>query len=182
MTNFCNGCGHALTTKGDCLPCGAFKVRLSRALKILKDNGEPNIALDYNKLTDEEKIKFRKENHKKLGKDLKMAIQRRFKQTSRSEVLQRALQKGHMKDATDLKEKYANKPGQLKAIFKNGITFECPIRECTLWADPDFVTEWQFTESDETEEVVSFETNSTESTAKKQKTEKAPPMRATRHR
>ena len=53
--------------------------------------------------------------------------------------------------------------------------FDCPVRECKLWADPDFVTEWQMTQSDETEEVVSFETNSTESAAKKQKTEKAPP-------
>ena len=104
-----------------------------------------------------------------------MAIQQRFKQTSRSEVLQRALAKGHMEDEADLKEKYSSKPEQLKAIFKNGITFDCPIRECKLWADPDFVTEGQMTQSDETEEVVSFEANSTESAAKKQKTEKGPP-------
>ena len=65
MTNFCKHCTRELPTKGDCLCCGAFKTRLTRALKCLKDGGEPNVALDYNKLTDEEKIKFRKENHKK---------------------------------------------------------------------------------------------------------------------
>ena len=68
-----------MTTKGDCLPCGAFKTRLTRALKILKDGGEPHIANDYFKLTDEEKIKFRKENHKKLGEGLKMAIHQKTK-------------------------------------------------------------------------------------------------------
>ena len=114
------------------MPCGAFKTRLTRVLKCLKDGGEPHIAHNYFKLTDDEKIKFRKESHKKLGEDLKMAIQRRAKQTSRSEVLQRALAKGHVKDEADLKAKYSNKPEQLKAIFKNGITFDCPIRECKL--------------------------------------------------
>ena len=74
-----------------------------------------------------------------------------------------------MKDESDLKEKYSNKPAQLAAIFKNGITFDCPIRECKLWADPDFVTEWQFTQSEETEEVVSFEANSTERRRKSKK-------------
>ena len=127
-------------------------------------------------LASQKKAKFKTDNHTKMGEHLKMAIIQRVKNTHRSEILQRALAKGHMKDESDLKEKYASKPEQLAAIFKNGITFDCPIRECKLWADPDFVTEWQFTQSDETEETTTFEASSSESAKKKQKTETAPPQ------
>ena len=65
MKHFCKQCG-AETTKRVCLPCGAFRTRLCRALKSLKDGGEPHIVTDYHKLTDEEKANFRKKPPKSV--------------------------------------------------------------------------------------------------------------------
>ena len=61
--------------------------------------------------------------------------------------------KGHMKDEIDLKEKYGKKPEQLAAIMENAMSFTCPIRRVQLWADPDFCTEWNFIQEDNTDQV-----------------------------
>ena len=93
-------------------------------------------------------------------------------------MVQRAIANGHMKDEVDLTEKYGNKPEQLAAIFANANSFTCQIRNCKLWADPDFVTEWDFEQSKEKDETLTFATDDAERAAKKQKTEqteKAPP-------
>ena len=91
---------------------------------------------------------------------------------------QRAISLGHMKDEADLTEKYGKKPDQLAGIFANAYTFTCPIRACQMWADPDFHTEWNFTQFEESDETQTLATDDVERAAKKQKTEqteKAPP-------
>ena len=62
MAKFCKQCGHTVAEKGDCLLCGAYKVRLSRALKSLNDAGEAHVVRCFNILDKEEKAKFNK-NH-----------------------------------------------------------------------------------------------------------------------
>ena len=52
----------------------------------------------------------------------------------------------------------------------------CPIRRVQLWADPDFCTEWNFSQEDITDQVLDLDTNDTARPTKKQKTEKAPPI------
>ena len=91
---------------------------------------------------------------------------------------QRAIASGHMKDEADLREKYGHKPDQLAAIFANADSFTCPIRGCKMWADPDFVTEWNFQQSEEKDETLTLATDDSERAAKRQKTEqteKLPP-------
>ena len=67
-------------------------------------------------------------HHDKLGSHLKMAIRQQVKITRKSQMVQRAIAKGHMKDEADLTEKYGKKPEQLAAIFANANSFTCPIR------------------------------------------------------
>ena len=91
-----------MTTKGDCLPCGAFKTRLSRALKLLRAGGEPHSVTDYNKLTDEEKINFRRNHWWVYGSSLIQAIKLL---TKNSDLVGRALATSHIMDEAELEEK-----------------------------------------------------------------------------
>ena len=60
--------------------------------------------------------------------------------------------------------------------MQNAMSFTCPIRRVQLWADPDFCTEWNFSQEDITDQVLDLDTNDTARATKKQKTEKAPPI------
>ena len=172
--------------RGRCLSCqgtascsdGTFRVRLTRALKSLKDGSDPSIVDNFHSLSPAEKTNFKRLHHDKLGNHLIMAIQQKVKTTRRNEIQQGAISKGHMKDEADLKEKYGHKPDQLAAIFANADSFTCPIRACKMWADPDIHTEWNFTQFEESDETQTLATDDVERAAKKQKTEqteKAPP-------
>ena len=91
---------------------------------------------------------------------------------------QRAIASGHMMDEADLSAKYGHKPDQLAAIFANADSFTCPIRGCKMWADPDFITEWAYQQSEEKDETLTLATDDSERAAKRQKTEqteKLPP-------
>ena len=94
--NICSSCGE-VPEEGKCLSwrCGggAFRTRLSRALKSFKDGKEASIANDFNNLSDDDNAAFKKEHHNKMGAHLKMAVQHRVKITRRDEVIQRALAK-----------------------------------------------------------------------------------------
>ena len=73
---FCISCGREELERGKCTYCndGAFRTRLSRALKEIKDGNDASIAIDFSKLSDEAKVKFKQDNHNKLGANLRMAI------------------------------------------------------------------------------------------------------------
>ena len=172
--------------RGKCLSCqgtascsdGTFRVRLTRALKSLKDGNDPSIVDNFSSLSSAEKTNFKRLHHDKLGNHLIMAIQQKVKTTRRTEIQQGAISRGHMKDEADLTAKYGHKPDQLAAIFANADSFTCPIRACKMWADPDFHTEWNFTQFEESDETQTLATDDVERAAKKQKTEqteKAPP-------
>ena len=118
MAKFCKHCGHALTTLPLCLSCGAFRTRLSRALKLLKEGGLPHVVEGFNMIGKEEKAKFKKRHVFDNASSLIMAIRQRVKHRQRRELLQRAFATGHMLDEAELKEKYASKPDQLKNIFE----------------------------------------------------------------
>ena len=111
-----------------------------------------------------EKAKFKENAHQLDGSSLQMAIRQRVKLTPQSDLVQQALATGHMLDEAKLKEKYGSKPDELTAVFKNAVSIACPTTKITLWADPDFASEWLMRQC-----------YSGESAAKKQKTEKAPP-------
>ena len=176
-TMLCTSCGREVLEEDKCTYCdGAFRTRLCRALRSMKDGTDASVAVDFNKLSEEAKVKFKLEHHDKLGNDLKMAIRQQVQITRRTQVIQSALAKGHMKDEADLTEKYSKKPEQLAAIFKNAHSFTCPVRCCKLWADPDFCTEWNFTMTENTEQLIKLETSDTAKPAKRQKTERAPPI------
>ena len=171
---------------GKCLSCqgkgsasdGAFRTRLSRALQSLKDGEDPTIVQNFHSLSRAEKDNFKQLHHAKLGDHLKMAIRQQVNIRRRSEMQQRAIASGHMKDEADLREKYGHKPDQLAAIFANADSFTCPIRGCKMWADPDFITEWNFQQSEEKDETLTLATDDSERAAKRQKTEqteKLPP-------
>ena len=157
----------------------AFRVRLSRALTAMRDGADQSdqsIAVDFSNLKPAEKAKVMQEHHEKVGPHLKLAIQQRVTTSRKTQTLQRAMAKGHMKDEIDLREKYGNKPEQLEAIMQNAMSFTCPIRRVQLWADPDFSTEWGFSQEDISEQTLILDTNDTARPTKKQKTEKAPPI------
>ena len=135
----CTTCGAELCNDGTCVSwkCEpaknqSFRTRLSRALKTFKDGKEPSILVDFNKLSEEDKAKFKKDHHSALGDHLKMAIVNRVNVIRKTEVINKAVAKGHMKDKHDLTEKYGKKPEQLSAIFANAHSFTCPIRNCKL--------------------------------------------------
>ena len=58
-----------------------------------------------------------------MGPHLKMAIYNLVKVTRKTEILNKAVARGHMKDEHDLKVKYGKKPEQLKAILENSNSF-----------------------------------------------------------
>ena len=105
-----------------------------------------------------------------------MAIHNLVKVTRKTEILNKAVAKGHMKDEHDLKVKYGKKPEQLNAILANSHNFTCPVRNCKLWADPDFITEWNMSQLEDTQETITFQTDDHKKPTKKQKTERAPPV------
>ena len=122
---FC-GCGARIHVigieEGKCSVCqgdGAFRTRLSRALAAMKEGADHSIAVDFTNLSEEDRANFRKEHHDKLGADLKMAIRQQVIITRKTQSMQTAIAKGHMKDEVDLTEKYGNKPEQLVAIKQN---------------------------------------------------------------
>ena len=158
---------------------GAFRTRLSRALTAMRegaDQSDQSIAVDFSNLKPAEKAKFMQEHHEKVGPHLKMAIQQKITMSRKSQTMQKAIAKCHMKDEVDLTEKYGKKPDQLAAIMQNAMSFTCPIRRVQLWADPDFSTEWGFSQEDISEQTLILDTNDTARATKKQKTEKAPPI------
>ena len=60
----------------------------------------------------------------------------------------------------------------MAAINQNAYSFICPIRRVQLWADPDFCTEWNFAQIDNTEQLLNLDTNDTTNSTNRQKTEK----------
>ena len=173
---FCE-CGAEKTSDGikDC-KCvqsdGAFRTRLSRALTSMKEGADNSIAADFTKLSEQDIAKFKQEHHDKLGPNLKMAIRQQVNVTRKTQTLQKAMAKGHMKDEIDLREKYGKKPDQLAAIKQNAYSFICPIRRVQLYADPDFCTEWNFIQEDNTEQLLNLDTNDTARATKKAKDRK----------
>ena len=95
---------------------------------------------------------------------------------------QRAISSGHMKDEADLIEKYGHKPDQLAAIFANADSFTCPIRGCKMWADPDFITEWAYQQSEEKDETLTLATDDAERAAKNKRLNRPKRLRQFRAR
>ena len=149
---------------------------MHRALNEFKNGTDPSIVTDFNNLSAEDKEKFKRANHSTLGPALKMAIHNLVKVTRKTEILNKAVAKGHMKDEHDLKVKYGKKPEQLKAILAKSHSFECPVRNCKLYADPDFITEWNMSQLEDTQETITFQTDDVRKEIKKQRTEPAPPV------
>ena len=81
-----------------------------------------------------------------------------------------------MRDEDELRVKYAKNPDKVTAIFKHAYSFYCPIRNCMLWADPDDVGDWNFTMTENKEQILNLDTNDSAKGTKRQKTEKAPPV------
>ena len=136
------------------MTCNHFKVWLWRALKSLEDDGEYRVVRGYNMLNKKEKDNF-KIIHCGLihVPSLVMAIKRLVALKYHSDILQ-AITAGRLLDEVGLTEKYASKPDQLKAIFKNAIRVVCPLRDVTLWCDPGLAdTQWLMTQKDEKEQV-----------------------------
>ena len=122
MKRFCKQCGTE-TTKRVCLPCGAFRTRLCRALKSLKDGGEPHIVTDYHKLTDEEKAKFRKNHQNLYGSCLTLAIVRQYSLTKNSDLVGRAFATAHIMDEAELHEIDASQRNRPHSNLKTSIKF-----------------------------------------------------------
>ena len=176
----CAVCGEDIFKGDQCMSwrCAGskFRVRMHRALNEFKNGTDPSIVTDFNNLSAEDKEKFKRANHSTLGPHLKMAIYNLVKVTRKTEILNKAVAKGHMKDEHDLKVKYGRKPEQLNAILAKSYNFTCPVRNCKLWADPDFITEWNLSHLEDTQETITFKTDDLRKEIKKQKTEPAPPV------
>ena len=157
MAMFCGTCGEKVRAEGNCTKCNggtAFRVRLSRALTAMKEGGDQSIAVDFTNLSDADRAKFKQDNHDKLGPHLKMAIKQQVAISRKTQTIQKAIAKGHMKDEIDLKEKYGKNPDLLAAILKNAYSITCPIRRVQHWADPDLCTEWSFIPEYNTDQMV----------------------------
>ena len=175
---FCGNCGANVLTEGICSKCngGAFRARLHRALQSMKEGPDHSIAEYFANLRPAARRKFMLDNHDKSGANLKMAIKQRVTVWRRTQTIEQAMGKGHMIAESDLREKYGNKPDQLASILQNAFAFECPIRGCKLYADPEFCTMWNAIQEDNPDLALDLETDKTVRPTKKVKTEKAPPI------
>ena len=142
----CSICGKAIIDR--CKDCNKFKVRLSRQLAAI-DDVMPSVATDWRALPIEKSQELAKENHELCGRDLALMIHRSTEEIRKSRVVRKLCANGHLKDKVDLEDKYKNKPDQLENIFKNAYSILCPIRQVTLWADPEFSTHIELEESEE---------------------------------
>ena len=168
---FCGNCGANVLTEGICSKCngGAFRARLHRALQSMKEGPDHSIAEYFANLRPAARRKFMLDNHDKSGANLKMAIKQRV-------TVEQAMRKGHMIAESDLREKYGNKPDQLASILQNAFAFECTIRGCKLYADPEIYTVGYAFQEDNPDLALDLETDKTARPTKKVKTEKAPPI------
>ena len=165
--------------EGKCSSCigGAFKARLTWVLENMRNNGEKSIADDFAKFRGghADKAKFRRGHEDKSVAQLKEAIRqhvtiRRGTQSMQSHMAE------YMRDEDELGVKYAKNPDKVTAIFNHAYSFYCPIRNCMLWADPDDVGDWNFTMTENKEQILNLDTNDSAKGTKRQKTEKAPPV------
>ena len=144
----------------------------------MRQDGEQSIADDfeYETLKRADKAKFRRDHEDKSVAQLREAIRQHVTLVGGTLSVQSDMAKGNMRDEADLKEKYSKNPDKLAAIFKHGYSFYCPIRNCMLWADPDDVGDWNFTMTENKEQILNLDTNDSAKGTKRQKTEKAPPV------
>ena len=125
-SKWCKLCGESggVIVWGKCLSCFRddmnWRRKISRALKDLKERGDPTIVTDFQKLSGPEKKEFKKKHLGKSVPRLKMKIQQViFKR--RTQSITTALAEGHMKDEVDLTEKYVNWAQQLAAMKSSNI-------------------------------------------------------------
>ena len=140
----------------------------------MKKGEDHSVVVEFYNLRPADRAKFNQDNHDKLGPQLKMAIKQLVTMSGHTQTL---MAKGHMIDEFDLRVKYEDKPDQLAAIMQNAYSFECPIRRCLLYADPEFCTVWSF-RADITDQSLNLETDDTAigRATKRIKAEKAPPV------
>ena len=124
-SKWCKLCGESgAIVWGKCLSCYRdnryWRWKIAKALKDLRERGDPTIANDFCVLSRSEKAQFQKKHHGKTVRRLKIEIQEViFKR--RTQSMPTALAKGHMKDEVDLTEKYVNCAERLAAMKSSNI-------------------------------------------------------------
>jgi hypothetical protein len=122
-------------TAGRCKPCNALYQRTRCSCK-----GTPGRWEKFLAATKEDTAEFYTTGHRKLGKELKAAIDETISEHTAEKDLEQWCQDGKYLDEEDLTEKYKKKPEQLKSIKDKTHTFFSLVRNVWLYEDPEFAS------------------------------------------
>ena len=134
VRNPCKLCGEpSPENQQRCNQCSSLAMRVSRYFK-----KNPEEKDDFNELDQEEKKKFFKEARLCVGDDLKSMIKASVTQQKTKTMRVNFRGSGEYMDLQDLTAAYQGKPEQLQSIIENTRKFYCPVRQTTLYENPEY--------------------------------------------
>ena len=134
--NMCGSESADLPASGRCNECQSLKTRLYRHFQ--KSGGDER--RQWETLSKEQRQVFYSQWHGQVGIDLKAAISETMVEAVRDTKKETSVKAVTWLDEFQLKKKYEGREEQLEKIKKNADTMECPTREVTMWADPDYTS------------------------------------------
>lgn len=102
-----------------------------------------NLVKDFNNMDGDRLEIFYKEHSHLRGDDLKTKVEEHVQDWKSSMTRFEFNTDAEYLDEVDLKEKYSNKPDALTNILQNAQRYYCPVKKCTLYADPKYTSRVQ---------------------------------------
>ena len=118
-----------------CVHCNRVPKRVYDTLNS-EDMGQEKVA--WKKFTPEQKKTFYDDNCDVMLEELPAKLRTYITEVTTDFGRNELGKYGNFLDKEDLDKKYADKPAQLAAIYKNARTMVCEVRECQLWEDPEY--------------------------------------------
>jgi hypothetical protein len=118
----------ASSTYAKCKGCRSLSVKVSRALSKRSD-----LKDQWGTMTKDEKKAFYLANAGAVSLDVPSAISECLRHAYKESISQSFATSGDWIDEIDLKEKFKDKPDQLRSIMANAKQIWCPIRSTTLY-------------------------------------------------
>ena len=93
----------------------------------------------WGKLDKDTRQRFMRENVATMGNDLAKRMQETITEFMFRQQSTEFISNSDFLDKDDMANKYKHKPEQLASIWENARSMHCPIRNVTVWQDPQFV-------------------------------------------
>ena len=93
----------------------------------------------WGKLDKDTRQRFMRENVATMGNDLAKRMQETITEFMFRGQSTELISNSDFLDEDDMANKYKHKPEQLASIWENARSMHCPIRNVTVWQDPQFV-------------------------------------------